>query len=80
MKTLQQHWADYMQHVMPAGASDIQINEGKLCFFSGANSMFAAMTVDVAAMGDRQAMQAMQKLTDELAKFATEFAATGKVP
>lgn len=77
MKTLQAQWANYMQQAMPAGAPDLQINEGKVCFMAGAQTMFLLVTRMAADMPDAEAMKFLSGLEEELQQFVANYAATG---
>jgi len=80
MKTVQAAWNSYAQQVMPAGASDLQIGEGKLCFMAGASAMFKLVTIMAADMPEEKAIEFLSGLSIELQQFAIDYARTGQVP
>jgi len=80
MGTLQAAWADYAQQCIPAGAPDLQINEGKVCFMAGCAAMFKLMTIDAADLPEEKAMELMVELGTEMQTFVSEYARTGIVP
>jgi hypothetical protein len=74
-KLVEAGWVSYLIAVIPADAPPAQIEEFKLCFFAGAQHLFAALAPMLAPDGEEPTGDDLDKLDlieKELAAFAED--------
>lgn len=64
-------WNDYLKRMQldPKKMSSVQYSESKRAFFGGASSIFLSMSVDMPALNDDQAEEAMDLVHQQLKNF-----------
>ena len=69
MRTIAEHWADFERRVMPISAGEVQREETRRAFYSGAAAMLA-LNVDISSLSNDAAVAVLRGVQDELIRFA----------
>jgi hypothetical protein len=65
-------WASYVANVLPADAGEVQVEETKRAFYSGATSMYSAM-LEASTLDEAAAEARLQALDREIGDYIRLF-------
>lgn len=72
MNLLKTEWDSYAEHVVPAAASTVQMEETKQAFYTGAAALFILITHRMPRKNDQEAEDMIGDLNNELIAYAKE--------